>query len=148
MADDDTRQISVRASGRVDVAPDRATFQTGVVTQARTAKDALAVNSSAMQNLVDGLKALGIKARDLQTSDFSINPQYRRNKNGPPEIEAFEVRNTLAILIRDTDRIGEIIDKSASLGANQFGGLRFVVSGEDEKLDAARANAMEAARRK
>jgi uncharacterized protein YggE len=55
---------------------------------------------------------MGIADRDLQTSGFSINPQYQhfRPREGqpapPPKIVAYEVRNMLTVRIRDLDATG------------------------------------------
>ncbi|MEL6227631.1 MAG: SIMPL domain-containing protein [Pseudomonadota bacterium] len=148
MADDDARRITIRGSGTVTAEPDRATFSVGVVTEAATARDALDANTRDMQNLIDGLKAIGIRTEDLQTSSFSINPRYERSKARAPRIDGFEVRNTLLILITDLEKLGEVLDRATSLGANQFGRLSFSVSGADARLDEARAEAIADARRK
>ena len=150
-ADKDNPKPMIRISGSAElqVTPDIVTFQTGVVSQGKTAREALDANSTAMNNVVDGLKALGIASKDLRTSNFSIQPKYNHKKDGSaPDIVGFEVRNTIAIAIREIDRVGEVLDRAATLGANQFGGLQFVVEGMDAKLDSARTEAMADARRK
>lgn len=146
--DDDKRRITISATGSVDAEPDMVRFSTGVVTQGDTAKAALDENSKRMRNVIDGLKALGISAKDIQTSAFNINPRYARRKTGQSEIDGFEVRNTLMVLIRDPDALGGVLDKAATLGANQFGGIDFIVSETDTLLDKARTNAIKAAKRK
>ena len=148
MADDDARRITVTGIGTVSAKPDRARFSVGVVSEAATARNALDANTRDMQNLIDGLKAIGIQPEDLQTSSFSINPRYERSKSRAPTIDGFEVRNTLVILIRDLETLGEVLDRATSLGANQFGGLSFFVSEADARLDEARADAIADARRK
>src|SRR5215831_11593981 len=70
------RQVSVVGHGEVKGAPDTATVQIGVETEAATAKDALAQNSAQAQAVQDKLRALGVDAKDIQTSNFTINPTY------------------------------------------------------------------------
>ena len=57
--------------------PDNASINSGVTSNAKTAQEALAANSAAINKLFRGLKAKEISDRDLQTSNFSIAPQYK-----------------------------------------------------------------------
>src|SRR5215212_4209352 len=70
------RQVTVVGHGEVKGAPDTATVQIGVETEAATAKDALAQNSAQSQEVQKKLTKLGIDAKDIQTSNFSITPTY------------------------------------------------------------------------
>lgn len=141
--------IQVSGRGKVQAVPDLAVLQTGVVTEGKTAKAALDANSETMTNVVDGLKAMGLAAKDLRTANFSINPKYNRSsKSSGSQIVGFEVRNSVSVVIRDVSTVGDVLDRVASLGANQFGGLQFIVEDADAKLDAARAAAIADARRK
>ncbi|MEO1720610.1 MAG: SIMPL domain-containing protein, partial [Pseudomonadota bacterium] len=125
---DDNRRITLSATQTIEETPDYATFSTGVVSRAETAKDALAANAKAMRNVVDGLTAMGVAGKDVQTSQFNVSPLYTQQKNGPSRIDGFEVRNQLSVRIRDLADIGPTIDTAAGLGANQFGSLDFGVS--------------------
>ena len=85
--------ITIDGMGEVRAAPDMATITSGVTTQGATAREALDANSKAMADLVAALKESGIEARDIQTSGFSVNPDYvysdERDANGytrPPKI--------------------------------------------------------------
>src|SRR5215212_11276479 len=59
------RQVSVVGHGEVKGAPDTATVQIGVDSEAATAKDALAQNSAAAKAVQDKLTELGIDAKDI-----------------------------------------------------------------------------------
>src|SRR5207249_606603 len=69
------RTITVSGDGTAAPVPDRAWFQFGVDTQARTAKDALARNSAAATAIIAALKTAGVAAADLQTAAVSLSPQ-------------------------------------------------------------------------
>jgi len=69
------RTITVSASGEVAAEPDMARIQSGVTTEAATARDALAGNSAAMRKVIDGLKSRGIDPKDIQTSSFRVEPR-------------------------------------------------------------------------
>src|SRR5262245_14117733 len=101
-ASERTRLVSVVGEGTVHVPPDLATIGAGVVSEAATAGEALAANSTAMRRIIDTLKAQGMEARDLQTSGFSVEPRYSQppqNYDGSepfvPKIVGYTVRNDL-----------------------------------------------------
>ncbi len=71
-----TRTISVTGTGTIEAAPDMATLMIGVTTQGATAAEALAANSKATDAVIARLAASGIEARDMQTSNPSINPNW------------------------------------------------------------------------
>lgn len=143
------RSVTVQASASVNAAPDMARIRGGVHTKAETAAEALKANTQKMANVVDGLKALGIEARDIQTSNFNVNPQYTHSRDGrPPQITGYQVTNEVAILMRDLKSLGSVLDKVISLGANQINGLSFEVSNAEELADTARREAIANARRR
>ena len=80
--------VAVTGEGTARLVPDMAVMTLTVMRQDKTARDALSANNSAMAEVLAAMRADGIEARDLQTSGFSIDPQYfypdRRN-NEPVE---------------------------------------------------------------
>ncbi len=143
------RTISLSATGQVRVEPDMAMISTGVTSEGETARAALTANSRDMKAVIDGLKSSGIEARDIQTTNFSVSPRYRRFKDGrSPVIIGYTVTNSVHIVVRNLEALGTILDKVVSLGSNQIGGIRFDVSNADSLKDAARKQAIANARRK
>jgi uncharacterized protein YggE len=132
-ADDDEPypRILVTGQGSVDIAPDMAMLVLTVTREAETARQALDANSSAMSDVLAAMKAEGIKARDLQTSGFSIQPKYfysQQKSSGtrePPSIVGYTVRNSLNVRVRDIGILGQILDKSVTLGVNEGGNISF-----------------------
>lgn len=151
-ADDDIskrRSITVSATGMVAVEPDQAQISSGVTSEAATAKEALAANSTAMRKVIDGLKEAGVAAKDIQTASLRINPRYTRPKEGEaPQIDGYSVTNQVEITVRDLDKLGLILDTLVSLGANEMGGLTFGVSKAETLRDEARKEAVANARRR
>ncbi len=68
--------IAVSATGKMPARPDIAEVTVGVVTQAPTAKEALAANNDAMSKLLQALKEKGVAEKDIQTSQVHVAPQY------------------------------------------------------------------------
>ncbi|WP_240230071.1 SIMPL domain-containing protein [Devosia lacusdianchii] len=147
--------ISIEGRGEVTAAPDMATINSGVTTQGATAREALDANTAAMAELIAELKAAGIEARDIQTSGFSVNPNYvytdERDANGytlPPKINGYQVSNTVTVAVRKLDTLGSILDKSVTVGANTINGVSFSVADPAELYNNARKAAFADARAK
>ncbi len=147
LAEEPLPAISVSATGSATVAPDTAIVSLGVQAEAKTARDALSRNNEAMATVLRELKAAGIEARDLQTTGFNIQPRYHYPKQKmsgeqrPPMIVGYQVFNQLSVRIRDLSKLGEILDRSVSLGINSGGGIRFI----NENPKAAKRKAREIA---
>ena len=98
--------IAIEGRGEVRAAPDMATINSGVTTQGATAREALDANTAAMSELIAALKQSGIEARDIQTSGFSVNPNYvysdARDDLGytmPPKINGYQVSNSVTVVV-------------------------------------------------
>src|SRR5215831_5688537 len=102
------RTITMSGKGTIRSTPDKVTVSAGVESQAPTAKDVLAKNTAAMTRVVDALKSAGIDPKDIQTTDFSVNPQYedRDDDKKPPRIVGYSVDNMVYVTMHDTSRIG------------------------------------------
>jgi len=132
--------ISVSGEGQSAVAPDMAILNFSVVKQAETAAVALTENSKALSEVLKALKAASIEDRDLQTSNFSVQPLYKHfePKDGvyvAPEITGYQVSNGLTVRVRDLKKLGEILDSSVKLGINQGGDITFTNDKPEVKLD-------------
>jgi uncharacterized protein len=151
-ADDATpgkRFVSVSATGSVNVEPDLATVSVAAIVEADTAKEALARSTAVMTKLIDGLKALGIAAKDIQTTAINIEPRYTQAKDGrPAALAGYRLVNRVHLTVREVKRLGEILDGAIDLGANQVNGIDFNVSNAEILMDDARKLAIANARRR
>ncbi len=139
--------IIVTGEGQAEVAPDMALIDLGVVKTEKTAREALDANNKAMADVLTAFKDAGIAERDLQTSGFSINPQYQypqnsSGENPPPVLIGYQVANTVTLRVRDLAKLGDILDKAVTLGANQGNGIRFVNDKPDATVSEARKKAV------
>ncbi len=145
--------ISVIGMGEVSAAPDTAFVMSGVTTQGATAREALDANNEAMTALIETLKAAGIEERDIQTSGFSVTPNYvytdARDANGytlPPKINGNSVFNNVNVRVRDIANLGAVLDQQVTVGANTISGVTFSVDDPSKLLDEARKLAFADAR--
>jgi uncharacterized protein len=137
------RQVSVVGHGEVKGAPDTATVQIGVETEAATAKDALAHNSAEAQAVQEKLTKLGVDAKDIQTNNFSINPTYGSDGR---QVTGYHVSNMVTVKIRQLDQAGALLDQVVQAGANSIYGMSFSVENPEALLDQARKAAIENAK--
>lgn len=143
------RTVTVSATGSVNAAPDVASISTGVATDGVTAREALDGNNKTMRELIEGLKALGLEAKDIRTTNVSVEPRHQHFKDGrPPAVVGYRVVNQVRLVQRNIARLGETLDRSITLGANQLGGISFEISNAEQLKDNARKQAMDNALRR
>ena len=134
MAHDEAPQkpaLTVTGHGRMSRAPDTVFVTLGMETTGRTVADAQRQNSLAMNKVVERLKALQIENERIQTTSFTVAPQYKPPPKradpsvGPPEIIGYVVSNTMTIEVRQVDKVGTVIEESLTAGANHFQSLHW-----------------------
>ena len=140
--------ISVTGEATVQVAPDQAQIDGGVANDAKTAREASDANNAAMGKVLLALKGAGIDEKDFQTSRLSLQPQYAPNRSGPSPIVGYRAANRVTIRVRDVTKVAGTIDVLVGAGANDIGGINFMVSQASKLLDEAREQAISDARRK
>ncbi len=143
------RTISVSGQGKATAPPNMATIRSGVVTQAKTAQDALSANNRAMETIMKVLKEKGIENKDIQTSGFNVTPEYPPYNRGKPqsrEIKGYRVSNNVAVKVRNLSRLGEILDALVRAGSNQISGVSFGISDPSGLMNDARKRAIDDAR--
>jgi uncharacterized protein YggE len=142
--------ITVIGSGKVSAQPDQGRINVGVVTQRQAAADAMHENNMAMRKVFKTLADVGIAAKDIQTTNLTLNQVYaRRDKSrSQPKIVGYEVTNQVRVVVRDLAKIGDVLDAVVQEGANRLNGVSFAVADPTDLLDDARRKAIQDARRK
>jgi uncharacterized protein YggE len=140
--------ISVIGEAQISVAPDQAQIDGGVTSEAKTAREASDINNAAMGKVLLALKGAGIEEKDYQTSRLSLQPQYPPNRPAGSPITGYRASNHVTIRLRDVTKVASVIDVLVAAGANEIGGINFVVSQASKVLDDARERAIADARRK
>ena len=137
--------LSISAEGQVVAAPDLAILSGGVVSEAKTAKEALQMNARDMAGVMKALKDAGVPEKDIQTSNFSLQPQYQYPKEGPRYLTGYQVSNQVTAKVRDLENVGGVIDAMVTQGGNSFSGVSFAVEDPSELQNEARRKAMKEA---
>jgi uncharacterized protein YggE len=142
--------LSVTGEATVSVPPDLAEIDGGFTSEAKTAREASDASNTAMGKVLLALKAAGIEEKDIQTSRLSLQPQTQNApyRSGPPSIVGYRASNRVTIRLRDVTKVASVIDMLVGAGANDIGGINFMVTAASKLLDEAREQAFADARRK
>lgn len=148
------KTITVSGKGEATVIPDvaRVTF-----TVQETAADVGTAQAAATKRTDDALNALGaqgVEESDLKTLSYNVYPQYEQVicPNGmctaSPKISGYQVSQTVQVKVRDTAKVGEVLQALGDLGVQNINGPEFTLDDEDAGKADARAAAIEDARSK
>lgn len=142
--------LSVSGEGEVRAVPDQAQLSAGVVTHGKTAAEALAANSTAMNSVFAALKKRGVPEKSITTSNFSVNPQYPPYRQDAPQedrtrIIGYEVSNQVTVILDDVSKVGATLDALVASGANQAGGVSFTIRDPKPLMKEAREEAVKEA---
>jgi hypothetical protein len=140
------RTISVNGTGQAVLTPDIAYITIGVQSEAPSAREAVAQNNTQAQAVIAALLGMGVAEKDIRTTNFSIYPNQRYDRDGNPTEISYVVNNSVYVTIRDLDKIGDILDKVVQAGANQINSIQFDVADKTAALAAARDAAVAQAR--
>jgi uncharacterized protein YggE len=140
--------LNLSAHGAVQAAPDEATITLGVETKAASAGAAMSQNAQRMNAVIAALRVVGVAAKDIRTSNLSLNAQYDYPPNAPPRPTGYQASNEVTVTIEDLSRLGPAIDAVTAAGANQIQGIGFGLKASQAAEDAARLEAVKALRAK
>jgi hypothetical protein len=131
------RTITVAGSASLTVAPDCAHLNCGVQVEGTNAQDALRRSNEAMHAILDALTERGVAPADLRTNGPNLWPSER----------GYHGSNDVAVVVRDLDSLGAVIDAVAAAGGPNLTmhGVSFSVSDPTELLPAVRRSAVQAA---
>ena len=131
------RTVTVAGSATLAVAPDCAHLNCGVQVEGTNAQDALRRSNEAMHAIVDALTAGGVAPTDLRTSGPNLWPSER----------GYHGSNDVAVVVRDVDALGGVIDAVAAAGGPNLTmhGVSFSLADPSEHLPAVRRAAVGAA---
>lgn len=136
--------FNLSAYGETRVAPDMATINLGVNSEAPTAVGAMQANATQANKIIAALRKAGIADKDIQTSGLNLNAQYDYVENQPPKLRGYQASNQVTITVRDLARLGQAVDATVAAGANQVNGISFGLSDPTAAENAARQQAVKA----
>ncbi|MBN2465763.1 SIMPL domain-containing protein [candidate division WOR-3 bacterium] len=145
-----TRTLAVTGTAEVSVKPDICYISFGVETfNKKSAREAYRINSEVMTTLSASVLATGIEAKDVQTSGFSVAPQYHYdNDNRRRVFDGYRVYHSLDVNVRELNQASAVLDAGMDAGATQVNHVTFAVENPKKHTSNARVEAVRAAHAK
>src|SRR3954470_744844 len=143
--------VTVSAEALVNVEPDQAEIDIGVVAEAKTAAQAAKDNAAKLGVVIAEIKKL-LKAGDqTKTVGYSVTPNYRApnpREGGKPEIVGYTATNVVQVRMAAIQDVGRLIDAATAAGANRVQRLVFTLKDEEAAQREALRNATAKAKAK
>jgi len=139
-------QITVSGEGKVYAAPDIATVTLGIETNGLSVKQITEKNVTAMNKIIDGLKNLSIEEKDIQTTQYSVIPQYNYTEDRGRVPNGYTINQNIEVKIRDFAKISDVLSMATENGANVVSSLQFTIDDPEQFKAEARAKAIEQAK--
>lgn len=141
--------FQVQGTGQATAIPNTAQISFGVTKNATTVADAQNQVNTAVSNILNGFKSLGVDAKDITTTDYSVDPQYNYT-NGNQTPNGYSVTQTLNVKLSPIEKASKAVDMATANGANVVNGVTFTVDDNTQKQleDKARTMAVNDAKQK
>lgn len=133
--------FDVNGEGKVTAVPDIASVSVGIRSQGSTVKSAQEQINSVINKVSDAVKGLGIDKKDIQTTNYSVYPDYDYSKS-PQRIKGYSASTSLSIKVKDMDKVNNVIDAATANGANEVSGISFEVNDKTKAENEAREKAV------
>ncbi len=150
--------ISVSGYGEAFGAADVATFTFSVVSEKSTVTAAQNDATAKINDITKYLTDAGIDTKDIQTTDYSVNPQYDYQTvacapgvycpGGKQVLRGYQVSQTTSVKVRDTSKAGDLLVGVGGKGATEVSGLNFTFDDPNKLQDSARTKAITDAKQK
>ncbi len=149
--------VSVSGYGEAFGEPDLATFSFSIVSDKLTVANAQADATAKINAVTNYLTDAGIDKKDIQTSDYSVQPQYDYVQQacaggycpgGKQVLRGYEVRQSTTVKVRDTTKAGDLLTGVGTKGATEVSGLSFTFDDPYKLQNDSRAKAIADAKKK
>jgi len=146
-ADAPQRLVSVSGTGEVKAQPDMAYVTIGVEARKPALNDARAEVNAAVERLLALTRELKIDPKHVDSTRLQVQPDYRWDEKTQKQVlQGYLVNRQLDVELHDLDRLGSLLEKAVSAGANQVGGARLDSSRREELEREALTKAVQDAR--
>jgi uncharacterized protein YggE len=142
--------ITVTGTAQVAGKPDTLRLDLGVQTRGATVGKALDAANSLTARVQSSLRRNGVAAKDIQTSNLQVQPEYSYPTNGSPTIQGYTVNEGVSATLRNLGKAGNAISAAVDSGGNavQVNGISLDLDDNGKLLTAARDQAVANARTK
>jgi uncharacterized protein len=140
-ADRTERTISVNGYGKIVGTNDIAVTSIGYSNTDKDVAKAQLDNKAVMDQVMNGLKTIGIVDKDMQ-SDYSIYPDFSYNDKRVQELKGYKVTNQITVKIRDLTKIPDVLGLAGKFGTTEVGGLSFTIDSKENLKERARIKSL------
>jgi uncharacterized protein YggE len=133
-------KLTVQGSGTVSATPDLLTVSVDIDVTDPNARASLVDDNTKASAVTAVLKQGGVAAKDIQTSNVSIQPQYTL----AGAISGYEMTNTLTAKLRNFSTAGSVLDSLTATAGNaaRIDSLSFSIDDPSKIEDTARTDAV------
>lgn len=144
-----TNLFQVQGDGKATAIPDTALISFGVTKQAPNVLDAQNQTNSAVQNILQAIKNLGINEKNITTTNYSIYPNYDYTFN-KQTANGFTANQNIELKLSPIEKASSAIDTATANGATNVSGITFILDDQSQKQvqDKARKMAIDNAKQK
>ncbi len=141
--------IAVSGTGEVKGIPDTLVVELGISLVRSDVSSATADAAVLAREVIEALIDKGVVREDIQTTNYSVYPEYRYT-NEVERLIGYRVSNTIKARIRPVDSAGEAIDAAVAAGGDEtvVNGVSFDIEQNQELIEAAREAAWNDAKTK
>lgn len=137
-----TRSITVGGMGAEYGPPSRTVVDIGVSARRPTVNEATQQASAAGAALIAALRANGVSAEGIQTSQFGINPTH--DQHDYTRIIGYETQIGYRVTVADVGELGAVLGRAVQAGGDSVRAWSISFAGEPaDHMTAARAEAWE-----
>ncbi len=142
------REVFVSGTATLQVEPDVAFVQIGIVSEHEQAVASQEKNAATQKKVVQSLEELGIEKKHIKTTHYTIQPIYKYTENRQPELVGYRTIQHLNVVVTMLEKLGEVLDVSIQSGANRINSINFGVLDTSELQLEALEKAVKDARNK
>lgn len=141
--------VSVNGIGSLELEPDIAYVSMGVSVNADTAAKAQELNAAAFNKVYKVLtETYGVAAKDIKTTDFTVQPQYQYRENAEPKVVSYNADHYIRVTYTDLKKLGAMLDAASKAGANRINSISYDVADKSGAEDTALEKAVAHAKKK
>jgi uncharacterized protein YggE len=120
-------RVIVTGEAKTQAQPDTAVIVLSLVTQNKQALNAQQENARKSELVINAVKKSAGANPEIQTSGYSLQPQYSYPDNHLPTIIGYEARNSVTVRMSDLNNVGAVIDAASEAGANSVESVSFIL---------------------
>lgn len=140
------RQVTVVGAGEVQGAPDTLTADVSVEAAAADVTTAMNQANDRQKAVLNALNASGVDAKDISTTQVSLQPQYGDNS----VITGYRASNSIRIKIRKLDTASQVLANVINAGgdATRLNSVSYSIEDDSKLVSDARARAFNDAKQR